>query len=215
MINAYTLQAKILSRKLEAVDPDSVLAIQVIGFRDDWGDAWTRLESHPDLFVSEVNKELENGHRVVWVRGNALPATLVDYLKGPANSLLDNDDLAAYVSTAQVGLGSDPAIVLAQVIVDDLLRYTEKVDGDSLHDRKGLSSSLDERLGKLREAIQDGAWPDEVEQQVARLEERAEKLVSEPEKNPIDRWRNGFRAEADRLDGDLRAMRRGRLSTVG
>jgi hypothetical protein len=218
LINAYTLQAKLMSLKLSKrragakVDLDTILALQVIAFRPDWERIWRRLEADPVGFVSRLKQGLKQTETqpgdTVWVDGEPLPPRLVGYLKGPAKHLLTNEELKVYLSSGQASHISDPLILQAQAIVDDLRRYTADVDEGT--DRGRLSADLHERLDALQSTIASATrWGRDVKPLVARLQTDASDLVAGPDRPqmPLDQWTAGFRARLDRLDNDLRDLR--------
>jgi len=220
LINAYTLQAKLMSLKLSKrragakVDLDTILALQVIAFRPDWERIWRRLEADPDGFVNRLNQGLARGRTqrgdTVWVDGEPLPPRLVDYLqKGPGKPLLKNRELKAYLSSSQASHSSDPLILQAQSVVDDLRRYTGNLNEGT--DRARLSADLHERIDALQSTIATArGWGRDVKPLVARLEADASGLVAagpDAPQLPLDQWTDGFRARLDRLDNDLRDLR--------
>jgi hypothetical protein len=220
LINAYTLQAKLMSLKLSKADPgakvdlDTILALQVIAFRPDWERIWRRLEADPDGFVDRLNQGLKKARAqrddTAWVDGEPLPPRLVDYVtKGPGKRMLRNTKLKAYLSSSQASHSSDPLILQAQAAVDDLRRYTRDVNENT--DRVRLSASLHERLDALLSAIAMATgWARDVKPLVSRLERDASELAAvgpDGPQVPIGDWTNGFRARLDRLDNDLRELR--------
>jgi hypothetical protein len=218
LVNAYTLQAKLMSLKLakrgrnEKVDLDTILALQVIAFRPDWERIWRRLEADPDGFLNRLNEGLEHTDSgdTVWVDGEPLPPRLVSYLDdGPGKRLRENKELKLYLSSSQASHSSDPLILQAQTRVDDLRRYIRDVDENT--DRGRLSAELHERLDKLQSTIAMAtSWALEVKPLVSRLQTDASSLASggpDSAQVPIGDWTNGFRARLDRLDNDLRELR--------
>jgi len=220
LINAYTLQAKLMSLKLSKnatgakVDLDTILALQVIAFRPDWERISRRLEADPDGYVSRFKQGLEQARaqpgESVWVDGEPVPPRLVDYLdEGPARPLLDNPQLKTYLSSSQASQSSDPLILQAQALVDDLRRYTADVNDGT--DRTRLATDLHEKIGFLVSTITVATgWGQEFIPLVRRLEQDASALAmtgSDGSFAPLDQWVNGFRARVDRLDNDLRDLR--------
>jgi hypothetical protein len=220
LINAYTLQAKLMSLKLSKsdtgakVDLDTILALQVIAFRPDWERISRRLEADPDGYVNRLKRGLEQARaqpgESVWVDGEPVPPRLVSYLdEGPGSPLLDNAELKKYLSSSQASHSSDPLILQAQALVDDLRRYTADV-GDST-DRTRLAADLHEKIGLLLSTISTASrWGHEVRPLIGRLEADASALAtSAPDGSfaPLGQWTNGFRARLDRLDNDLRDLR--------
>jgi KAP family P-loop domain len=216
LINAYTLQAKLMSLKLPRVDPgakvdlDTILALQVMAFRPDWERIWRRLEADPDGFVDRLNQGLEQtqGTDTVWVDGEPLPPRLVDYLTtGRAKPLLRNEKLKLYLSSSQASHTSDPLILQAQAAVDDLRRFTRDVNEST--DRARLSEVLHARLDPLKSTMSKATWARDLIPMVSRLESDASALAAgeDAPEVAIDQWIDGFRARLDRLDNDLRNLR--------
>jgi hypothetical protein len=215
LINAYTLQAKLMSLKLPTVDPDanvdldSILALQVIAFRPDWERIWRRLEADPDGFMDRLENGLRQtqGGEAVWVDGEPLPPRLVDYLtKGPAKRLRGNERLKVYLSSSRASHTSDPLILQAQAAVDDLRRFTHDVNEST--DRARLSAVLHARIDPLQSIFSQATWARDLKPLLSRLESDASELAAGGDAEvPIDQWIDGFRARLDRLDNDLRDLR--------
>jgi hypothetical protein len=211
LINAYTLQTKLLSLKLGEVDRDSVLALQVMAFRPDWERIWKRLEADPEGFMDRLNQGLKDASAAdtVWVEGEPLPPRLVDYIKkGPAKPLLANKKIKAYLSSSQASHSSDPLVLQAQAAVDALTRLLRGINDTT--DRANLSASLHGELDALNSAISKVSWGQELKPLFSRLEADATALTqADPDRAPpaITEWSQGFRARLDRLDNDLRELR--------
>jgi hypothetical protein len=216
LINAYTLQAKLMSLKLPKVDPgakvdlDTILALQVIAFRPDWERIWRRLEADPDGFVSRLNRELdEKKEDIAWVDGEPLPPRLVDYLtKGPAGGLRRNEQLKVYLTSSQASHISQPLILQAQAAVDDLRRFISDVGVNT--DRGGLSAALHAGIDALKSSLTESTWARDLIPVVARLERDASLLAAggpDGPAVPLGEWVDNFRARLDRLDNDLQDLR--------
>jgi hypothetical protein len=209
LINAYVLQAKLLRRLLRdsgEVDLDAVLALQVIGARPDWERVWRRLEYDPEDFVYRLGDALGKGEDTVWIDGEALPPLLVDYLsKGPGKTLLKDSNLKAYIRSIRASQTTEPQILQAQEVVDDLLRYTVDVDANS--DRGRLAAALESRLAAWP-ASSTAPWAPNLEGHISQLRGEVRILGDEKQKDlPIDEWKKSFRARLDRLEMDLRVQR--------
>jgi KAP family P-loop domain len=207
LINAYTVQLKLLSRRLDdPIDLDTILALQVIAFRSDWDRIWKRLQADPDDYANRLNEGLaKRDADTAWVDGEPLPPRLVDYLDiGPAKPLLINVRLPAYLLSSQVSHRTEPLVLRAQVVVDDLRRYVRGVDETT--DRSRLSVALRDRLDAWNSIVSSADWAPEVLPLVARLENDVITLA-ESDGTPIGEWADGFRARLERLDNDLRTIR--------
>ncbi len=211
LINAYTLQSKLLSLRLGKVDRDSILALQIMAFRPDWERIWRRLEADPAGFIDRLEQGLENAQQTdtVWVDGEPLPPRFVDYVtKGPAQPVRKTDRLAAYLSSSQASHSSDPQILKAQAGVDAIERLVRRVDEKT--NRAQLSIAIHEKLDPLRSTVLQTTWGTTVLGLISRLEADASALAAaqpDVEPPPIDDWVQGFRARLDRLDNDLRDLR--------
>ena len=109
LLNAYTIQLKMLSARGVAVEPDVVLALQVIGFRRDWQEIYDRLTTEPQLMRDAIR---DGGSRV--------PRELVDYVREAAPKLFDVE-LAPYISSARAVGESDIGLLEAQARVARML----------------------------------------------------------------------------------------------
>lgn len=211
LINAYTLQSKLLSLRLGEVDRDSILALQIMAFRPDWERIWRRLEADPDGFMSRLEEGLGRADRsdTVWVDGEPLPPRFVDYVsKGPAKPLRTNTMLAAYVSSSQGSHSSDPEILKAQAGVDALKRLVRRVDETT--NRAQLSVALHEKLDPLKSTVVSTTWGKRLDGLISRLDADASELAgvgTQVDPPPLDEWAQAFRARLDRLDNDLRDLR--------
>ena len=210
LINAYTLQLKLLSLRLGDVDCDSILALQIMAFRPDWERIWRRLEADPDGFMERLEQGLANATQtdIVWVDGEPLPPRFVDYISdGPAKPLRTNRRLAAYLSSSQASHSSDPTILKAQADADAIKRLVHRVNET---DRAQLSAAIHEKLAPLKSSILSTPWGSSLVGLISRLEEDASALAAvdaDVEPPRIDEWTHRFRARLDRLDNDLRDMR--------
>jgi hypothetical protein len=211
-INAYTLQSKLLSLRLGAVDRDSILALQIMAFRPDWERIWRRLEADPDGFMDRLEQGLVDAREtdIVWVDGEPLPPRFVDYVgdEGPAKSLRTNRRLTAYLSSSQASHSSDPKILKAQADADAIRRLVGRVNEET--NRAQLSIAIHEKLDPLKSSILSTPWGSRLLGLISRLETDATALAAvEPDVDPppIDEWTRGFRARLDRLENDLRDMR--------
>ena len=125
LINAYILQLKMLSELHgTALLPDVVLALQVMSFRPDWRDLYAHLAADPRLFQIELEKAVRAPQPpdTVWLSSAAqpLPAGLVQYLRTDAAAILEVDDLESYVSAAESTRSTDPSLLEAQTMVNEL-----------------------------------------------------------------------------------------------
>jgi hypothetical protein len=132
LINTYVLQMKMLApRLLGALDPNVVLALQCLSFRPDWRELYDHLAADPQLFQKTFGPALSDPEppTSVWMSGVkvAVPAQFVDYLRGPAASLLKTPHLGSYVSAAEATYSSDPSILEAQSMLGQIRQSVEEL----------------------------------------------------------------------------------------
>ena len=210
LINAYTLQTKLLSLRLGKVDRDSILALQVMAFRLDWERIWRRFEADPDGFMAQFERSLRAAGRTgtVWVHGEPLPPRFVTYLtRGPARRLRSNKRLRAYLSSSQTSHSADPKVLNAQIGVDEIKRRVSRVDENT--NREQLSVALHEKLDRLKSSIPSSPWGRQLVPLISQLEKDASTLAgaTDGEPPPIDEWAQEFRARLARLDNELSDVR--------
>jgi hypothetical protein len=145
LINAYTLQLKMLSTRLgDRLDPNIVLALQVMSFRRDWRYLYDHLAADPPLFQSILRNALipTLPPDAVWLSGSrvAITAQFVEYVYGPlARPLVNSADLPSYVSAAESTRSSNPALLEAQIIVNRLRQSSAELGGGGLSPAEAAS----------------------------------------------------------------------------
>lgn len=114
LINAYTLQMKILERKMRdsgrTPSAAAVLALQIMSFRHDWQSAYDQLSNNPTDFVDAVNS-LSTEQATIAVDDEVLelPLSLLSFFRNEAQPLLSvGPDLETYVSALEAGRSTDP-----------------------------------------------------------------------------------------------------------
>ena len=135
LINAYVLQVKMLRLRLgPSLDPNMVLVLQILSFRTDWRDFYEGLAADPMLFQRTVRAAVESDQppEQIWMNGRslALPARLLQYLRGPGSAVLQNPQLASYVSAAESTRSSDPSLLDAQAALNRLRALLQSVADD-------------------------------------------------------------------------------------
>jgi energy-coupling factor transporter ATP-binding protein EcfA2 len=132
LINSYILQLKMLDVRLgERLDPDIVLALQIMAFRPDWRELYDHLAADPGLFQSSLRDVIHEFPQpdTVYLSGAKVTLTpgLLEYLREDARSVLDTDDLQSYVSAAEATRRSDSSIRDARVVVNRLRRVADEL----------------------------------------------------------------------------------------
>jgi KAP family P-loop domain len=142
LINAYTLQLKMLSTRLgDRLDPNIVLALQVMSFRRDWRYLYDHLAADPQLFQSILRDALipTLPPDALWLSGSrvAITAQFVEYVYG--SPLVDSADLSLYVSTAESTRSSNPSLLEAQIVVNRLRQSSAELDAGGLSPAEAAS----------------------------------------------------------------------------
>lgn len=127
LINLYTTQLKILSRRLgESLNPNVVLALLCMNFRRDWEPFYKQLAAEPRYFQEALKVALEEPGQTdaVYLAGvrYALPADLAEYLRGRAAAVRRVENLQAYVSAAESTWTTDLWVLEARTEVNRLRR---------------------------------------------------------------------------------------------
>jgi hypothetical protein len=145
LINAYTLQLKMLSTRLgDRLDPNIVLALQVMSFRRDWHYLYDHLAADPSLFQSVLRDALipTLPPDALWLSGSrvAITAQFVEYVYGPlARPLVESVDLPSYVSAAESTRSSNPSLLEAQIVVNRLRQSGAELAGGGLSPAEAAS----------------------------------------------------------------------------
>ena len=155
LINAYILQLKMLSPRMgESLDPNIVLALQVMSFRPDWRELYDQLATEPHLVQSELAEAVQAAEppATVWLSGVklSLPAGLLQYLRTDAEAVLECQDLQSYVSAAESTRHTDPYVREARVMVNRLRRATDELSSGTIS-VKEASTSIPGDIKRLSE----------------------------------------------------------------
>jgi hypothetical protein len=105
LINAYTRQIKLLQPRLgQSTSRDTVLAIQLMGFRPDWVRLYNVPLDDPEVFVAEMRHAvtLTGGEPVhLGEEEEPVPPAFLAYFRGRAAALLQQQSLKPYLSSAE------------------------------------------------------------------------------------------------------------------
>lgn len=213
LLNTYTLQMKMLSRRAVpgGVDPNVVLALQTLAFRTDWQRLYLQLTADPELFIEAVVEALRGpeGPERFWLSSDPLPNSFLQYLRDVGSPLL-TAQLRPYISSVEATRSSDPGLVEVQGMVLRMVRALDQVraPGDVTPNEVNGFHGFVERLRQEISRRQSTAGGHEMAVVVDKLE-RALKDLSPSV--PEDRLREtvaSMRSLLERLDDDLRQMRR-------
>lgn len=217
LINSYTLQLKMLNARLgERLDPDIVLALQVMAFRPDWREFYDHLAADPRLFQSSLRDVIQETEppSAVWLSGVKVTLTpgLLQYLREDARGVLETSDLQSYVSAAEATRRSDPSVRDARVVVNRLRRTADELGSGALSPRDAAAkfSSDVKRLSDLT-ARRSRLAGDRAQAIVSQLESAAQELRGadeEGQNRPVDKWIAKVVPLFDTLDILLRELDR-------
>lgn len=161
LVNAYSLQMKMLSAKLpEPPIADIVVALQVMGFRTDWRDLYDLLVAEPDLFTSAVRDVIDDvgGQIVFSLRPEPLPRSYVDYVRGPASSLLlPGVSLEPYITSAESVGSTNPSLAEARTIISRLKRLIEPMTLEASLPAPNTYEEISAKVSSLYEAVDRSA----------------------------------------------------------
>jgi energy-coupling factor transporter ATP-binding protein EcfA2 len=131
MVNAYTIQAKMLGAKLSSeFDPTALVALLTIRFRADWSRVYEALAAEPDDFVEALKLVLEDtSPRVL---DEPIPPDFLDYVKDAGARVLKGG-LGPYISSVEATHAGDPTISEALTIARRLRASTAKLADDELN----------------------------------------------------------------------------------
>jgi hypothetical protein len=160
LINAYTLQMKMLSAKLDQPpDPNIVVALQTMAFRADWRELYDLLVAAPEVFATAVKDVRDDPTRQTEfpLRNEPLPTTFIDYVRGPAAQLLaDGISLEPYVTSAESVGSTNPAVAQARTIIARLRRLISIVSDGRMTQANALAE-LRSKTSQLYELVDRGA----------------------------------------------------------
>ena len=215
LINAYTLQMKLLQPRLgAATSPDTVLAIQLMGFRADWERLYDVLLADPEMFVEEMRHAVEETGPDPVVLGDdaePVPPAFLAYFRGKAAPLLAQPSLTPYISSAEQTRNVDPGSLQARKAVRSLQRLFRAIATD--RQLADPSSTLTE-VSALRDSLSRSSSSaplvqTEILPQVAVLE-RLVKQISGPDVDQETIATLGLRGTrtVERIAEALQEMRR-------
>jgi hypothetical protein len=113
LINAYVLQMQILSQRLgPTVNGHVVMALQVLGSRDDWRTKYYEpLVAEPKLFQESLHEAFQAPPGEAAAGGFSLPPSLRAYFSNVGQAVLEEPNLQPYITSAESTRSSDPALL--------------------------------------------------------------------------------------------------------
>jgi hypothetical protein len=217
LVNAYTLQLKMLSPRVGILDPDIVRALQNMSFRPDWTNLYEHLVADPDLFQTAVKEAREAPDQrerdAVWMSGVKvpLPASFQQYIDTDAHALLDTPNLRLYVSAAEATRSTDPSLLEAQSIVGRIRRLIEDITAGTTTPKEA-GSSLSGNLRRLLETTRRRS--EKMDLNLETLTTQLDSLTSQltdidtSQGDATTTWAAKAVPLLDLIDGRLREMRR-------
>jgi hypothetical protein len=223
-LNAYTLQRKIGP----ALDPNVVLGLQTLSFRDEWRQVYEVLLAEREVFTDAVRRQLDGNPTAVenlWPELAAAPPSCFDYLASLGKPLVEVPSLDPYLHSIEATESTQSGLGAAYRVVGDLRGLLRDITG-ALNDdqRRRLQSDFGEQLQRLASVLKrlPGNAPAarlqaDVEAQLQRLDPR--QLTDHPfgdgdgDQAAFDTWQRSADELLARIQARLREVRQ--TVTVG
>ena len=127
LLNAYTIQMKMLVARARQREPNPnvVLALQTMSFRQDWRHLYERLVGDPQRFIAELHLAAEP-RREEATLAVGFPREFLAYVQGIARPLL-SAQLEPYITSIESTRSADPALLEAQGVLSGLIQRTHDV----------------------------------------------------------------------------------------
>jgi ABC-type dipeptide/oligopeptide/nickel transport system ATPase component len=169
-INTYTLSRK----AYPSLDPDTLLAVQTVLFRDDWEPARVGLLTHGDVFLDAVRRRIDGNRTAIenfWPELGAIPESFFVYAR---EHLREVNSIEPYVHGAEAEQLTPRALLEAYERIDSIIEIRQSsVHG---HRRAGAAAAdISRHLRELRHKLSllsDHAATQRALDEVGRYEER-------------------------------------------
>jgi hypothetical protein len=152
-LNAYTLQRKINP----ALDPDVVLGLQTLSFRDEWRQAYEVLLAEREVFTDAVRRQLDGSPTAVenlWPELAATPPSCFDYLASLGVPLVHAPSLDPYLHSIEATESTQSGLGATYRVVGDLRGLLRDITGALSDDqRRRLQSDFGDQLQSLVSAL--------------------------------------------------------------
>ena len=188
LINAYTVQMKMLERKFgdtEKPKADVVLALQAMNFRADWKPLYNLLAAEPTVFVEALQDALSDSARQsgLWLSAERvhLPQSFINYLNGDGAPLL-TEPLARYVTSLETSQTTDPNLLEALRTIWQLRQVVSQLgtpDGPP-NEAADLLQSKTRHLIDVAGKLGSHVLAREIARQASELGSEAEQFLSQP-----------------------------------
>lgn len=209
LINAYTLQLKLLDPRLGAgLNRDAVLAIQMMGFRPDWSRLYEVLLDDPEVFVQELQKALmqsEGEPVLLGDEGEPASASFLAYMRGRGGALLNQPSLGPYLTTAEQTRSTDSTYPLARQGIRRLKRMLRAAaDSGNAPDASVILTEISQLSSSLTRLN-----PQESTILMDPLQRDAKDLGNVDAKTlPLDQWLDRTSAHVEQINAALLETRR-------
>jgi hypothetical protein len=216
LVNAYTLQMKLLSAKLPD-EPNSsvVLALQTMAFRSDWRPLYELLTADSELFLSALRPLVDDPNATAdfSLRREPLPQSFLRYLRGPAQALVRVPALDVYITSAEATRSSDTTLLEGQTGIARVRQLlTDLGASDSNLGERDAWSAANQALNRLPELLAHRQGSPLFFEAMRTLDtiQRVLKETQAPPDVPSRQpaWAREVLEQLDGLDEALRAMRR-------
>jgi hypothetical protein len=152
-LNAWTLQRKINP----ALQPDVVLALQTLAFREDWRQVYEVLLAEREMFTAAVRRQLDGDAAAVenlWPELVTTPRSCLAYLESLGLPLLEAPSLDPYLHSIESTGSTHAGLVDVYRAVGDLRGLLRETAGAATADgRRKLQSNFHEQLPRLLNAL--------------------------------------------------------------
>jgi hypothetical protein len=213
LINAYTLQVKMLSAKPPPfeLDEDVVLAIQVMNFRHDWRRLYELLAADPAAFQAALAEAAAPGASPdrFWISSEPLPQDFIRYVQGPASPLLGHS-LDPYITSAELSISTDRGLLDMQSSIAELIRMLGGIEGsDQLTSE--VASELTGRVQELQFEARQRSRKSQAAREASELSKEIQtdvrKRLGQVSEELPSAWIPDVVARLQRLDGLVGEMR--------
>jgi hypothetical protein len=221
-LNSYTIQLKINPE----LDPDVVLGLLTLSFREEWRPAYEVLLAEREVFTDAVRRHLDDKPNAVtnlWPELAATPPSCFAYLGSLGLPLLHVPSLDPYLHSIESTESTHPGLIDAYRVVGDLRGVLREIADTATPDRqRELQSDFRELLPSLPSALNrlPGNEPAaqlraDVDTLVRRLDptELAGHLVSDGDRAALDSWQRSADELLVHIQARLREVRQ--TVTVG
>jgi len=214
LVNAYTLQLKMLSPRVGVLDPNIVLALQNMSFRPDWSDLYEHLVADPDLFQKAVKEAREAANQrerdAIWMSGVKvpLPASFQQYIDADAGALLHTPNLRLYISAAEATRSTDPSLLDAQSIIGRIRRVVDDITAGNTTPQEVASIMSGDIRRLLETTRRRSAQNLDLETLINQLDALTPQLADVAAEDATTTWVAKAAPLLDSIDGRLRELRR-------